>query len=110
MPHYVEHLKAFRARARCTYGTHIFPHDIKVKEWGSSRTRIEQFVESDLDARINARVAPRQLKEDAINAARLTLSICWFDAAACSEGLKALRSYRKEWDDERGYLSRQAPP
>ena len=102
MPHYVEHLKAFRARTGCTYGTHIFPHDIRVKEWGSSRTRIEQFVESDLDARIDARVAPRHLKEDAINAARLTLSVCWFDAAACSEGLKALRSYRKEWDEERG--------
>ena len=72
-----------------------------MKEWGSSRTRIEQFVESDLDARIDARVAPRHLKEDAINAARLTLSVCWFDAAACSEGLKALRSYRKEWDEEK---------
>ncbi len=67
----------------------------------SSRTRIEQFIESDLDARIDARVAPRHLKEDAINAARLTLSVCWFDAAACSEGLKALRSYRKEWDEEK---------
>ncbi len=36
------------------------------------------------------------------NAARQTLSICWFDDAACSEGLKALRSYRKDWDDVRG--------
>jgi hypothetical protein len=102
MPHYVEHLKDFRRRTRCTYGSHIFPHDIRVREWGSSRTRIEQFVESDLDARPDARVAPRHLKEDAINAVRQTLSVCWFDAAACSEGLKALRSYRKEWDEERG--------
>ena len=52
-------------------------------------------------ARIDARVAPMHLKEDAINAARLTLSVCWFDAAACAEGLKALRSYRKEWDEEK---------
>ena len=102
MPHYVEYLKEFRKRTGCTYGTHVFPHDIRVREWGSSRTRIEQFVESDLDPRIDARVAPRHLKEDAINAARLTLSVCWFDAAACSEGLKALRSYRKAWDEEKG--------
>lgn len=102
MPHYVEQLKAFRARTKCTYGTHIFPHDIRVREWGSSRTRIEQFVESDLDPRIDARIAPRHLKEDAINAARLTLSVCSFDAAECAEGLKALRSYRKEWDEEKG--------
>jgi hypothetical protein len=73
-----------------------------VKEWGSSRTRIEQFVESNLDARIDARVAPRHLKEDAINAARLTLSVCWFDVSECAEGLKALRIYRKEWDEEKG--------
>jgi hypothetical protein len=69
-----------------------------VKAWGSSRTRIEQFVESDLDPCSDARVAPNQLKDDAINAARQTLSICWFDAARCSEGLKALRTYRKEWE------------
>jgi hypothetical protein len=102
MPHYIEHLKAFRNRTGCTFGSHVFPHDVKVREWGSSRTRIEQFVESDLDPRIDARVAARQLKDDAINAARQTLSVCWFDAVACDEGLKALRSYRKEWDEEKG--------
>jgi hypothetical protein len=102
MPHYVEQLKVFRRRTGCTYKAHIFPHDVRVKEWGSSRTRLEQFVDSDLDPRIDARVAQRQSKDDAINAARQTLSFCWFDAAACSEGLKALRAYRKEWDEERG--------
>ena len=102
MPHYIEYLKAFRRRTGCVFGTHVFPHDVKVKEWGSSRTRIEQFVESDLDARIDARVAARQSKDDAINAARQTLSACWFDAAGTDEGLKALRSYRKEWDEEKG--------
>ena len=102
MPHYVELLKEFRKRTGCKYGTHVFPHDIRVKEWGSSRTRIEQFVESDLDARIDARVAPRQLKDDSINAARQTLAACWFDSAGCDDGLKALRSYRKEWDEEKG--------
>jgi hypothetical protein len=102
MPHYVEHLKDFRRRTGCMYGSHIFPHDVRVKEWGSARTRIEQFVESDLDFRIDARVAARQSKDDQINAVRQTLACCWFDAAKCSEGLKALRAYRKEWDEERG--------
>jgi hypothetical protein len=59
-------------------------------------------LDSDLDPRIDARIAPKQSKDDAINAARQTLSFCWFDAAACSEGLTALRSYRKDWDEERG--------
>jgi hypothetical protein len=102
MPHYVEYLKAFRERTACRYGTNVFPHDVRVKEWGSSRTRIEQFVESDLDPRVDARVAAKQPKDDAIKAARQTLGICWFDAAKCGEGLTALRSYRKEWDEEKG--------
>jgi hypothetical protein len=71
-----------------------------------ARTRVEQFVDSDLDRRIDARVAPKQAKDDAINAARQTFGICWFDAAECAEGLNALRSYRKEWDEERGIWPR----
>lgn len=27
---------------------------------------------------------------------------CQFDEAGCSEGLRRLKSYRKEWDDLRG--------
>jgi hypothetical protein len=73
-----------------------------VKEWGSSRTRLEQFLYSDYSSTPDVRVAPRQSKDDAINAARQTLSFCYFDAAECSEGLKALRSYRKEWDEDKG--------
>ena len=48
--------------------------------------------------------------DDGINAARASLAHCEFDAAACSEGLKALRSYRKEWDEERGRVAGQAAP
>jgi hypothetical protein len=40
--------------------------------------------------------------DDGSNAVRALLPHCEFDAAACSGGLKALRSYRKEWDEERG--------
>jgi hypothetical protein len=62
MPHYVEHLKDFRRRTGCTYGTHVLPHDIRVREWGSSRTRLEQFIYSDLDPRIDARVGAQAVQ------------------------------------------------
>jgi hypothetical protein len=39
--------------------------------------------------------------DDGINAARSVFAHCEFDEAGCSEGLKVLRSYRKEWDEER---------
>ena len=37
-----------------------------------------------------------------INAARHVLGLCEFNEGPCAEGLKALRSYRKEWDEEKG--------
>jgi hypothetical protein len=101
MPHYVEQLKAFRKRTSCTFGSHIFPHDVRVKEWGTARTRMEQFVDSGLDPRIDARMVKRHSLDDGINATRETLRLCWFDAAECDQGLKAMRSYRKEWDEEK---------
>jgi hypothetical protein len=40
--------------------------------------------------------------DDGIAAVRATLPSCEFDADPCAEGLSALKSYRKEWDEERG--------
>ena len=31
----------------------------------------------------------------------LRLPLCYFDAEECATGIKALKSYRKEWDEER---------
>jgi hypothetical protein len=39
--------------------------------------------------------------EDGINAVRTTLPVSYFDAEECAEGLKALKAYRKEWDEDR---------
>jgi hypothetical protein len=69
-----------------------------VREWGTGLTRIEQFI-AELKP---ARIVPGHKLDDGINAAREIFGICQFDEAACSEGLKALRNYRKEWDEENG--------
>jgi hypothetical protein len=37
---------------------------------------------------------------DGINAARLSLGRCWFDAEKCAEGIEALRQYRAEYDEK----------
>ena len=76
----------------------VFPHDAKVTEWGSSKSRIEQLIA----LKFKPTIATRMEIDDGINAVRATLPVCEFDAEACSEGIKALKSYRKEWDDERG--------
>lgn len=76
----------------------FMPHDARVKEWGSAKTRMEQLV----DAGFNPRIATAMGIDDGINAARATLPLCTFDAAGTAEGVKALKAYRKEWNVDAG--------
>ncbi len=81
------------------YGKHLAPHDIQVKELGTGKTRLE----TAQNVGINFIVVPRTpAKADAIQAVRNILGVCWFDEERCSEGVKKLELYRKEWDDRHG--------
>ncbi len=77
------------------YEGHHAPHDIRVKELGTGKSRQEQA--------FNLGIAFEQVPEigfdNGINAVRTILGRCWFDADKCARGLEALRKYRKEWDD-----------
>lgn len=72
------------------------PHDARVRELGTGRTRIETLKE--LGRR--PRVVPDHKLMDGINAARVTLPRCHFDAIKCKFGLSALRDYRCEYDQK----------
>lgn len=48
------------------------------------------------------RIVPTLSVDDGISAVRAILPNCEFDAGPCAEGLKTLRAYRKDWDEERG--------
>jgi len=39
--------------------------------------------------------------DDGIDAVRNLLPRCWFDSLRCNEGIRALRNYRKEYDERR---------
>ncbi len=79
------------------YEPALLPHDAAVKELGTGRSRFETLASLG----VRSRVLPRQSLEDGINAARLALARCWFDAAKCKRGLEALRQYRRAWDEKR---------
>lgn len=78
------------------YGTDWVPHDAKVKELGTGRTRVETL----LALGRKPRVVPMAKLMDGINATRLTLPNCWFDEGKTAGGLEALRQYRPDWDDK----------
>ena len=50
---------------------------------------------------VSRATCPRN-KLEAISAARAAFAKCQFDAQSCDLGLKRLRAYRKEWDEDRG--------
>jgi hypothetical protein len=45
------------------------------------------------------RICPQHSLQDGINAARRTIPLARFDAARCSRGIDALKSYQAEWDE-----------
>jgi phage terminase large subunit len=93
LPHYAQVL----AGKGYAYGTHYVPHDARARDLGTGRTRIETM--QQLTGRW-----PHVLKAgevmDGINAARLTLPRCRFDAVRCRDGLEALRQYRADFDEK----------
>ncbi len=80
------------------YGTHHLPFDAQVRELGTGRSRVE-MAESLGIKPIN--VVRKLPVDDGIDAIRSLFPRFWFDEIKCAQGINALRSYRKEWDDKR---------
>lgn len=79
-----------------TYEKHILPHDAQVRELGSGRTRTETLHGLGVKP---TRVIRQHNVADGINAVRLVLPRAWFDAQKCAGGIRALRNYRREWNE-----------
>ena len=79
------------------YGTHIAPHDIRVKEWGSGITRFEKARQLG----IKFTLADDYEIPDGIEACRSLFSKLWVDQIKCESLLKALENYRQEYDSKR---------
>ena len=80
------------------------PHDIRVREWTGGKTRIEVMLAEVYKRRLGKHVekVADATVADGIDAARRMLAVCEFDAGPCAEGLKALKGYRKDWNEEMG--------
>jgi hypothetical protein len=95
--HYAEIIEKRRQEHGWKDGVDFVPHDAKVKEWGTGRTRVETMKSLGL----NPQLVPNASKLDGINAARQTLARCVFHPRTEETGLSALEQYRREWDDEK---------
>lgn len=79
-----------------TYGKHLCPHDITVKEFSSGISR--QATGRTLG--FNLLAVPKTEIISGIDAVRNMLNRCWFDEKKCSQGIKCLENYKKEWDEK----------
>ncbi len=87
LEHYVRELQ----NKPYVYAEHLLPHDVKVKELGSGKSRFEILRGFGLKVRIVRKLSV----EDGINAVRQYLPKCWIDEEKCIFGLSGLRSYTK---------------
>jgi hypothetical protein len=83
------------------------PHDAKAKTLQTGLSTVEQILRPhnllpDIyppDARLPVRLVPKLSVQHGIDAVRMVLPLCYFDRVACFEGLEALRSYRRKWNE-----------
>lgn len=85
------------------YGTHILPHDAKVRELGTGKSREEVLRTLGIGPTICRNV---QI-QDGIQAVRGLLPRVWFDREKCFRLIEALKTYRSEWNDERQVFNKQ---
>lgn len=79
------------------YGEHILPHDARVRELGSGKTRVETLGNLGLQ---NITIAPNLMLDDGIQAVRSSLATSWFDEEKCARGIESLRQYQRDFDEK----------
>lgn len=81
---------------RYAYGRHVLPWDAKARELGTGLTRQETLRKHGIVAEIQK----RQSVDDRIQATRIMLPKCVFNADTTMAGVEGLKNYQKEWDDK----------
>lgn len=100
-PYYIKILHDKRDQLGYSYGDHWAPHDIAVRELGTGQSRLKTASDLGLRFKMTPRLTSATAgaeQEEGINAARMLLPKCWFDAERCKAGLEALSHYRRDFN------------
>jgi len=97
--HYVRYQTEWARDHGVTLGDTYWPHDGARQDLFLENGRLGVAADLGISPRIVQR--PRE-KLEAIETGRTVFVTCDFDEASCKDGLKRLRHYRKDWDDQRG--------
>lgn len=90
-------------RTTYRYDTHWLPHDARAKTLAARGKSIVEQLAAALGLERMA-IVPDIGVEDGIQAVRMMFSQTWIDEDGCADGLRALRAYRRELQqDERSF-------
>lgn len=103
LPHYVKVLDDWRIAHGVVFGRHIAPHDIRVRELNTGKSRLETA--AGLGLRFD--IAPSLPVVDGIDAVRAALPRCVFDEEKCQDGIYSLEHYRKAFNVQLGVYQNQ---
>lgn len=78
------------------YGGHFAPHDIKVREFTSGKSRLE----TARTMGINFEIVTNISVDDGIDATRRFLKQAWIDERRCKRGIECVQNYRREYNDK----------
>jgi hypothetical protein len=89
------------------YGKHYLPHDARARTLASGGKSVIEQMATHLGIN-NLAIVPSLTVQDGIQAVRMALPRCWFDAEKCADGIEALRQYQREYDEDKKAF-RQTP-
>lgn len=84
-----------------SYGFHFAPHDIRVQEWGTGKTRIEQAKKFGINFKIVGNVGIH----DGIEAVRTIFPKLKFNEIECMQLIRAMAEYHSSYDEKRKVYS-----
>lgn len=99
LAHYAAYLAEKQREWGCVYSHHVWPHDGNARvldEKGRKKTEIMASLGYEPS------VVERGSPDTGIDMSRQILPRCYFDKEECSDGVRAMREYQKEWDENLG--------
>ena len=99
LDHYIDIMESLQTQKGYKIIDVILPHDAKVRDFSTGRSRLERF----LDRGVPARIVPKTNIVDGIEATRQFLKVLWIDSSL-DKFIKALQLYRWKEDTTLGVL------
>jgi phage terminase large subunit len=88
-------LEVARSSPFAIYGRHYLPHDVKVREWGAGRSRLQTLRDHGV---VNVNIGIQANPSERINAGRNLMPHMYFNKVTCDTGIKRIRNYSRRFN------------